>query len=169
MENNQKKVMENKGTCCQNKNANVQAREERRNQNSYMTPYEYLMRPFLSLFDDSSDEVTSESGLMRTDITEKDNGYDFEIEIPGVEKNQVKVGLDNGYLTVSYKTKEVEKEGSGKKVHVERKTGYYRRDFYVGYNVKKEDIKAKLENGILTVFVPKNVKKEDSDKFINID
>ena len=169
MENNQKKVVENRNNCC-GKNSNVASREEvRKNHEGYMTPYEYLMRPFLSLFDDNSDEVTSESGLMRTDITEKDNGYDFEIEIPGVDKSQVKVGLDNGYLTVSYKTKEEEKEGSGKKVHVERKTGYYRRDFYVGYNVKKEDIKAKMENGVLTVFVPKNVKKEDSDKFIAIE
>lgn len=153
----------------ENKN-NEKQKEERRNRNGYMTPYDYLLKPFFSLFDDdSSNEVTSESGLMRTDITEKDDGYDFEIEIPGVDKNLVKVGLDNGYLTVSYKTKAEEKEGSGKKVHIERKTGYYRRDYFVGYNVKKEDIKAKMDNGVLEIFVPKNVKKDDPNKYINID
>lgn len=165
MENNQnqKKFAEGRN------NSNAVKEEARKNRNGNLTPYEYLMRPFLSLLDDSFDEVTSESGLMRTDITEKDNGYDFEIEVPGVDKSQVKVGLDNGYLTVSYKTKAEVKEGEGKKIHVERKTGFYRRDFFVGYNVKKEDIKAKMENGILTIYVPKNVKSEESDKFISIE
>lgn len=153
----------------ENKNLEKQ-KEERKNRYGNMTPYDYFLKPFFSLFDDdSSNEVTSESGLMRTDITEKDDGYDFDIEIPGVDKNLVKVGLDNGYLTVSYKTKAEEKEGSGKKIHVERKTGYYRRDYFVGYNVKKEDIKAKMDNGVLKIFVPKNVKKDDPNKYINID
>lgn len=165
MENNQ-----NQKKFAEGRNNNNAVKEEaRKNRNGNLTPYEYLMRPFLSLLDDSFDEVTSESGLMRTDITEKDSGYDFEIEVPGVDKSQVKVGLDNGYLTVSYKTKAEVKEGEGKKIHVERKTGFYRRDFFVGYNVKKEDIKAKMDNGILTIYVPKNVKSEEGDKFISIE
>lgn len=148
-----------------------QRSDDRRNQNNHVSPYESLMKPFLSLFgDDLFDEVTSESGLMRTDINEKDDSYEFEIEVPGVEKSQVKVGLDNGYLMVSYKTEEKNtKEEGKKKIHSERITGYYKREFFVGYNVKKEDIKAKMENGILFITVPKNKTKEDSDKFIAIE
>lgn len=163
MENtNEKKTVETTNT-----NKEVNKSEQKRHSN-YVTAYD-LMRPFLSLFDDDSfDEVTSESGLMRTDIIEKDNEYVFDVEVPGVDKSNVKVGLDNGYLIISYKITEEKVEGV-KKIHKERKTGYYKREFFVGYNVEKEDIKAKMDNGILSVIVPKNAKKEDNDKFITIE
>lgn len=161
---------EKKEVTTNNNNKVAEQKNEGRNQRTHISPYESLMKPFLSLFgDDLFDEVTSESGLMRTDINEKDDAYEFEIEVPGVEKSQVKVGLDNGYLIVSYKTQEQAKEEGKKKIHSERITGYYKREFFVGYNVKKEDIKAKMENGILFITVPKNKAKEDSDKFIAIE
>ena len=96
--------------------------------------------------------------LMKTDIRETDdaNAYRFAVELPGFEKDEIHVDVQDGYLTVSAE-KGLDKDEENKKGRVLRQEGYSgacSRSFYVG-DVKAEDVKAKYENGVLKLFVPK--------------
>ena len=111
--------------------------------------------------------------LMKTDIKEKKDGYELEIDLPGFKKEDVKIQLKNGYLNIqaTREEKKDEKDEKGKYVRRERYTGTCNRSFYVGPNIKHEDIHAKYENGILHVTFPKEETKKEVEekKFIAID
>ena len=109
----------------------------------------------------------SESKVMKTDIKEKRDKYIIDIDLPGYEKEDIKMEISDGYLTVHASVnKEVDDEKEkGKYVRKERYVGECSRSFYVGENVKEEEIKAKFKNGTLTIEVPKkDEKKELPDK-----
>ena len=109
----------------------------------------------------------SESKVMKTDIKEKKDKYLIDIDLPGYEKEDIKMEISDGYLTVHASVnKEVDDEKEkGKYVRKERYVGECSRSFYVGENVKEEEIKAKFKNGTLTIEVPKkDEKKELPDK-----
>ena len=105
--------------------------------------------------------------MMRTDIKEKGDSYELIVDLPGFKKEEVKVSLENGYLTVSAE-KETEKDQKEKHseryICKERYTGACERSFYVGENVKQEDIHAKFEDGVLKLVVPKEDKKKVEEK-----
>jgi HSP20 family molecular chaperone IbpA len=130
--------------------------------------YNYdLFSPFFDFFNDADlEREARDFGLMRTDIDEQEDGYNIYVEMPGVDKKDIKVSLENGYLTVSYSIDSTHKDK--KHLHVERRSGTYRREYFVGYEAKKDEIKASLENGVLTLFVPKAKKEENENKFIEI-
>ena len=95
--------------------------------------------------------------VMKTDLKEHDDGYELLVDLPGFKKDQIELQLQNGYLTISAK-KGVEADGKDKKgkiVHQERYTGSMTRSFYIGENVSEEDVKAKFEDGVLTLDFPK--------------
>lgn len=101
------------------------------------------------------------TGLMKTDVKETDNSYELDMDMPGFEKEDIRAELKNGYLTVSassHKNND-EKDNDGKYIRRERYSGSCSRSFYVGEDVKQEDIKAKFENGILKVSIPKKEEK----------
>lgn len=103
-----------------------------------------------------------ESKLMKTDIKEKKDKYLIDIDLPGYEKEGIKIEIQDGYLTVHAKVdKEEDDKEKGKYVRKERYTGECSRSFYVGDNVKEEDIKAKFHNGTLTLEVPKKEDKKE--------
>lgn len=112
-----------------------------------------------------------ETKLMRTDVKEKDNNYIIEIDLPGYEKEDIQIEMENGYLKINAKTcKETNNDESEKYIHRERFYGECSRSFYVGENLKEEDIKAAFKNGILTLTVPKEQQKKIEDKkYIQID
>ena len=113
----------------------------------------------------------NESSMMKTDIKEHDNGYELTIDMPGVKKEDIKAELNDGYLTVSAESNSSkdEKDEKGKYICRERYTGSYSRSFYVGDAVTEEDIKAKFENGTLTLEVPKKeALPEKQNKYIAI-
>ena len=94
--------------------------------------------------------------LMSTDIVENEGGYELDIELPGYKKDDVKAELKDGYLTISAQThSETEDEQKGKYLRRERYVGSCSRSFYVGKDVKQEDIKARFEDGVLKVCLPK--------------
>ena len=100
--------------------------------------------------------------VMKTDLKEHEDGYELSVDLPGFKKDQIQLQLSNGYLTVSA-AKGVEEEGKDKKgrlVHQERFTGSMSRSYYVGENLEDEDIKAKFENGVLTLDFPKAEQKK---------
>ena len=114
----------------------------------------------------------SSSQVMRTDIHEKDGNYVVEMELPGYAKEDIKADLKDGYLTITAhknETKE-EKDAKGNCIHKERYTGTCNRSFYVGDEMKQEDIKAKFTDGVLKLQFPKEVKKqEEQPKLITIE
>ena len=109
--------------------------------------------------------------LMKTDVRETEGSYELDVDLPGFKKEEVNVELNNGYLTVSAHKDEDsgDKDESGKWLRRERYVGTCSRSFYVG-NVKPEDVKAKYEDGVLSVIVPKeDVKKLASSTAIAIE
>jgi len=95
--------------------------------------------------------------LMRTDIKETDEGFELIVDLPGLSKDDVQAELKDGYLAISAQTKSEseDKDEKGTYVRKERFTGKCSRTFFVGEDVKQEDIKAKFDNGVLTFNIPK--------------
>ena len=136
-----------------------------------------------SLFDDFFDDFArpmrmtsrfnSTNGIMRTDVKESDAGYELDIDLPGCKKENVKAELKNGYLTINAETSQNndQKDENGKYIRRERYYGTCSRSFYVGEDVMQEDIKARFEDGILKVSVPKKEAKPviEESKYIQIE
>ena len=94
--------------------------------------------------------------LMKTDIKETENSFLLDVDLPGYKKEDIKIDITNGYLTIHAKTAhEEEKEEKGKFVRRERFTGEVSRTFYVGEDIKEDEIKANFKNGTLSLDVPK--------------
>lgn len=100
--------------------------------------------------------------IMKTDVRETDNGYEVDVDLPGFKKDEVKVDLKDGYLTI-HAAKALDKDEQNKKgryIRQERYSGECGRSFYVGETVKPEDIKAHFEDGILKLSLPKVDKQQ---------
>ena len=104
--------------------------------------------------------------VMKTDVHEHDDKYELDIDLPGFKKDEVKLSLENGYLLVSAAKglDKEEKDKKGKLIRQERYAGSMQRSFYVGDAVKKEDVKAKFEDGVLRLTVPKNETEKVPEK-----
>ena len=95
--------------------------------------------------------------LMKTDVQENETDYELEIDLPGFKKDQINVKLEDGYMTISAaKGHDVDKKDKhGKIIRQERYSGAMQRSFFVGEGVKVEDVKAKFEDGVLKLTIPK--------------
>ena len=133
-------------------------------------------------FDNSKEQKNIEKKLyghhsknmMKTDIKETEKGYTIEMDLPGFKKDEVKVALENGYLTIAVAKgldKDEKEKETGRYIRRERYSGACERSFYVGADVKQEDIKAHFEHGMLTLFVLKKEAKPavETDKYISIE
>lgn len=110
--------------------------------------------------------------MMKTDVKETESGYQVAVEMPGYDKSEISVELDKGYLTITAAKglDKDEKDENGKYIRRERYAGSMQRSFYVGESVKQEDIKAKYENGVLTLGVPKeDTQKIQQNRYIAIE
>ena len=110
--------------------------------------------------------------VMKTDVRETDSGYEVDIDLPGFKKDEINAQLDNGYLTISASKglDKEEKNKEGKYIRKERYAGAMSRSFYVGDEVTQADIKARYEDGILRLSVPKKEKKAvENNKYIAIE
>ncbi|MGN0140589.1 MAG: Hsp20/alpha crystallin family protein [Roseburia sp.] len=132
---------------------------------------------FDEFFDDFVRPVKSNTtaipAVMRTDVRENATGYELDIDLPGYKKEDVQAQLKDGYLTITAtaKTNNEEKDDAGKYIRRERYYGTCSRSFYVGEDIKQEDIKAKFEDGILKIGVPKKEAKPavEENKYITIE
>ncbi len=96
------------------------------------------------------------SNLMKTDIKETEDSYILDIDLPGYKKEDIQVELNDGYLSIhAHTSNEVKDEKKGKFVRRERFMGECSRSFYVGDDIKEDEIKASFKNGILNLEVPK--------------
>ena len=137
-----------------------------------------------NLFDDWMDSFEEEffgrknplygkhaKNMMKTDVRETDGTYEVDIDLPGFKKEDISVSFENGYLTVSTnKTLDRdEKDKDGKYIRQERYAGSMSRSFFIGKNIPKEDIKAKYEDGVLRLSVPKKDIKVIENNTISIE
>ena len=137
-----------------------------------MALFPRLMPNYLDgVFDDFFTPVRGdEMSKMRCDIYEKDGIYTMEMDIPGFNREDVKIEIDdNDYLTITAeKNSETNDEDSDKNyVRKERSYGKYQRSFYVG-DIDKDKIDAKFENGILKITMPKKEEEKSSKKTIEV-
>ena len=126
--------------------------------------------------------------LMRSDVKETETMYILDIDLPGFAKEEIKVHLENGYLCVeASKAKETTEESVEKSVEEsaeesqtgekkqpkqyiskERFDGVYKRTFYIGTDIKQDEIKASYKHGVLRLHIPK-MSKEDKEKANSIE
>ena len=99
--------------------------------------------------------------MMKTDIRETDGSYELDVDLPGFKKDEIQASLENGYLTISAAKglDKDDKDKEGKYIRQERYAGAMSRSFYVGDEVTQDEIKAKYEDGILKLSIPKKEKK----------
>ena len=109
---------------------------------------------------------------MKTDVREHEDHYEVDVDLPGFKKDEIRLELENGTLTV-HAAKDVEKEQkdkAGKIIRQERFCGAMQRSFYVGEALTEEDIGAQFENGVLSLNIPKkDVRKLPEKKVIQIE
>jgi HSP20 family molecular chaperone IbpA len=113
-----------------------------------------------------------ETHLMKTDIKELKDKFEITMDLPGYEKENIEMSIEDGYLTVHAKTEnEKENKDDGKFVRKERFYGECSRSFYVGEDVTESDIKASFKNGTLKIDVPKKEEKKalPEKKYITIE
>ena len=103
---------------------------------------------------------------MKTDVREKEDGYEIDMDLPGFKKDQVELTLENGYLTVTANKgfDKDEKDDKGRMIRQERYAGSMQRSFYVGQNMTEEDVKARFEDGVLHLNLPKKDARKIPEK-----
>ncbi len=134
---------------------------QKRNSGDVFDMFEDFFKPMF--YDEQLDS-------MRTDIKETDKDYQLSIEMPGFKKDEIKVALENGYLTVSAEKNEQQEEGSENAKYLRKECRVScQRSYYVGDQVQEEAVKAKYENGMLLLTVPKEEPKKLAAKSIAIE
>ena len=121
-----------------------------------------------SFFEDPFFNESSHKEIMKTDIKEGEKEYTLEIEMPGIKKENVKIELSKGYLTISAENNNEVEEKEDNYIRKERHYGSFTRSFYVGDKVEMDDINASMDNGILCITVPKEESEEPEKKYIEI-
>lgn len=133
---------------------------------------DFLSDPF-DVFGSRPQSKQAMPSMMKTDIKETDQAYEFDIDLPGFKKENVHAELQDGYLTIQASTESEteQKDESGTYLRKERFTGSCRRSFYVGDDISEDDIHAKFEDGILRIVVPKKQlpAPEEAKKLISIE
>lgn len=139
-----------------------------------------------NLMDDWMDDFESEffgrknplygkhaKNMMKTDVKETENGYEVAVDLPGFKKDEISLELKDGYLTItaSKGLDKDEEDKKGRMIRQERYAGAMSRSFYVGDGITEEDVKAKFENGVLMLNIPKKEEKpqEPERKLITIE
>ena len=142
--------------------------------------FDNFMKDF-PFFDDNTESNVEKKlygrrgkNLMKTDIKETEGGYELEMDLPGFTKDENKVSLENGYMTISAAKgldKDEQDKKSGRYIRKERYAGSCERSFYVGEDITEEDIKGEFKHGILKLFVPKKEAKPavEQKKYVSIE
>lgn len=132
--------------------------------------HEIMNYPFFEDFFGNDITRNSNKNLMKTNIVDNGDHYEFEIELPKAKKENVKVSVEDGYLTVSaeYNSEESEKNKNSKFLRKECFYSTTSRSYYVGKGITEEMVTGKLENGVLTLEVKKPVETKPVKRYIEI-
>ena len=110
--------------------------------------------------------------LMKTDVKETGDGYELEMDLPGFKKDEITVGLENGFLTIrAAKGLDQDEKKTNRYIRRERYAGACERSFYVGDTLTEEDIKGQFHHGVLTLHIPREGAKAlpEQKKYIAIE
>lgn len=133
---------------------------------------------FNSLFDDTFLNDFFRPMMVRSngdkvaaiDVHETESAYTVNVDLPGVKKEDIKISLDNGVLTVKGETRQEEKEEkNGKLIRQERHVGQFIRQLSVGSDVDAEAVKAGFKDGVLAITLPKKPATQEEGVHISID
>ncbi|XP_059307695.1 17.8 kDa class I heat shock protein-like [Lycium ferocissimum] len=117
----------------------------------------------------SSTSETSAFANARIDWKETPQAHIFKVDVPGIKKEEVKVEVEEGrVLQISGERSKEQEEKNDQWHRIERSSGKFLRRFRLPENVKMGEIKAAMENGVLTVTVPKVEEKKPEVKAIDI-
>ena len=141
-----------------------------------MTFVKFNNRPLSKTIDSVFDDLLTNfpaawqghSGSPAANIHETKEGYHVELSTPGLNKEDIKVNIENGLLTISFDKKEEEKSEDYKTIRREFSYRSFKRSFNVDDNVDADNVQAKYENGILKLFLPKREPAKASTKQVNI-
>jgi len=126
---------------------------------------------FDSFFNDSfftpMQALDTHFGGFRVDVTDQGDKYLIEADLPGMDKENVKIEYDNKYLTITAKRDESKETKDHNYIRRERQCGEYRRSFYID-NVQSEDIEATFKSGVLRIQLKKKPQIERAGKYIEI-
>lgn len=130
---------------------------------------------FSRLFDDffPGGRLANENGKAflspQVDIKAEEHQHQIIVDVPGVNKEDIQVTLEDGVLTLeAERSEEKTEEQSGKVIRKERRSGKYVRSFNVGRNITVEDITGNFENGVLTITIPKATQQAPVSKRVEI-
>jgi HSP20 family protein len=132
---------------------------------------------FNSLFDDSffSDffrPMTRSTGekVPAIDVHENDGAYMVKVDLPGVKKEDIKISLENGILSIRAQTESEEnEEKGGKLIRQERHYGEFLRQLSVGSDIDAAAVKAQFDNGVLSLSLPKQQALPSESRHIAIE
>ena len=124
-----------------------------------LVPRNYYLDDLLDSF-----LTTEDDSKMKCDIYEKDGKYHIEMDIPGFQKDEIKIECNKGNIVITAEKKVEEKDEHKKYIRKERAYGKYQRSFYLG-DIKEDEIDAHFNNGILNIVIPK-IDKEATKKYI---
>ena len=125
---------------------------------------------FDNFFDDDMFYNSKKNNLMKTDIKETKNSYEIDMDLPGYDKDNINLSLEDGYLKINAKVEKEDNEDSDERyVRRERFVGECSRSFYVGDDIVEEDIDAEFKNGILKVTIPKKEQIENQKEVKQIE
>ena len=140
-------------------------RTTRRNNYGYDLFDELFKDPFFT-----PATANNTSSMMKTDIREQNGYYFLDIDLPGFAKENVRAELKDGYLTISADRSDTpeEQQAKGKYLRRERFVGTCKRSFFVGEDIRQEDIRATFKDGVLILAVPKEAPKKEEEKPVYI-
>ncbi len=121
-----------------------------------------------NFLDDSLLEDYRKTSIMNTDIIEKENGYELQIDLPGVKKEDIKIEMNKNLINISVSISKSSDEENKKYIRKERFTGEIKRSFNIGEDIDEDNINASFENGILYLNLPKKEENDSNKKFIEI-
>ena len=105
----------------------------------------------------------------RVDIKDMKDHYEITAELPGVDKKDLEVSLDNGVLSIAAETRQEQvEEKDGKVIRQERRYGRFVRSFDLGTDVQESEIAATFKDGILTLKAPKRAPQVPAAKQIKV-
>jgi HSP20 family protein len=141
-----------------------------------MTLVKHNTAPFNSLFDELFNSFPAAWGRdanqayasVPVNIHETNEGYHLELNAPGRNKEDFKVNVENGLLTISYEKKESQEQKDYKTIRREFSFRSFKRSFSIDDKINADAIQARYENGVLKVFLPKKEEIKVSPKEISI-
>ncbi len=112
--------------------------------------------------------LSAETFVPAVDISETDKSYEFEIELPGMKKEDVDIEIDDGVLTIRGEKREERKEEKKGYKKIERNYGKFERSFSLPSDIDEKNISAKFENGVLNISIPKSPESKSAKRKIDI-